>query len=226
MLATLDHVTKRYVRTEGLHDVTTGFPTGEVVGILGLNGSGKTTLLKLLAGLLFPTEGTVRVFDGPPRPNRSRMVYLGETDALWPWMDPAGAVVFMRGLYKDFDERRFAALLELLEVPPRRTKAMSKGERGRLRLAMALARGAKLLLLDEPLAGIDLLSREKILGSLVREWHTDETILLSTHEVAEAEGLFERVLYLRDGRIALDAKAEELREEGRSAVDAFREVLG
>jgi ABC-2 type transport system ATP-binding protein len=129
-------------------------------------------------------------------------------------------------LFHDFDEERFASLLDLLEVPQRRTKAMSKGERGRLRLAMALARSAKLILLDEPLAGIDLLSREKILTTLVKEWHTDETILLSTHEVAEAEGLFERVIYLRNGQIALDARAEEIRGEGKSVVDTFREVLG
>ena len=112
-----------------------------------------------------------------------------------------------------------------LEVPDRKTRAMSKGERGRLRLAMALARDAKLYLLDEPLAGIDLLSREKILGSIVREWHTDETILLSTHEVAEAERLFDRVIYLREGRLALDARPEALREAGKSVVDVFREVL-
>jgi ABC-2 type transport system ATP-binding protein len=103
---------------------------------------------------------------------------------------------------------------------------MSKGERGRLRLAMALARSARLYLLDEPLAGIDLLSREKILQSIVREWHKDETILLSTHEIAEAEGLFDRVLYLRDGQLALDVQAEDLRNQGRSVVQAFREVLG
>ncbi|MCK4356515.1 ATP-binding cassette domain-containing protein, partial [Candidatus Bipolaricaulota bacterium] len=128
--------------------------------------------------------------------------------------------------YDDFDRSRFRELLDTLDVPRRKTKAMSKGERGRLRLAMALARDAKLYLLDEPLAGIDLLSREKILTSLVGEWHTDETIILSTHEVAEAEGLFERVIYLRDGWLALDTRAEELREQGKSVVDAFREVLG
>jgi ABC-2 type transport system ATP-binding protein len=141
-------------------------------------------------------------------------------------MTPADAETFMQGLYDDFDVGRYRALLDSLAVPKRKTKAMSKGERGRLRLAMALARDAKLYLLDEPLAGIDLLSREKILQSIVREWHTDETILLSTHEVAEAEGLFERVLYLREGRLALDARAEELRNQGRSVVQTFREVLG
>jgi len=225
MLASLDHVTKRYVKAEGVLDLTLGFPAGEVVGVLGLNGSGKSTLLKLIAGLLTPTDGTVRVFGERPRQSRSKLVFLGEQDALWNWMTPKDAEKFMTGVYEDFDAKRFQELLEVLDVPRRKTKAMSKGERGRLRLAMSLSRDSKLYLLDEPLAGIDLISREKILSSLVREWHTDETILLSTHEVAEAEGLFERVLLMKAGRVALDAKAEGLRDEGKSVVDAFREVL-
>jgi len=226
MLATLDRVTKRYARTDGLRDMTVAFPPGEVVGVLGLNGSGKSTLLKLLAGLLFATAGKVTVFGGRPRDRRSQLVYLGENDALWPWMDPDRAETFMTGLYADFAPARYRELLDQLGVPRRTTKAMSKGERGRLRLAMALARNAQLYLLDEPLAGIDLLSREKILQSILREWHKDETVLLSTHEVAEAEGLFDRVLYLREGRLALDARAEDLRTEGRSVIQTFREVLG
>jgi ABC-2 type transport system ATP-binding protein len=225
MLARLENVTKRYRTTEGVRDLTLDFPAGEIVGVLGLNGSGKSTMLKLVAGLLFPTAGTISVFGHAPRAVRGRAVFLGETDTLWPWMTPDDARRFMEGLYKDFDVTRFDDLLDVLEVPRRKTKAMSRGERGRLRLAMALARSAKLYLLDEPLAGIDLISREKIMTSLVREWHTDETILLSTHEVAEAEGLFERAIYLRDGRLALDARAEELREEGKSVVQTFKEVL-
>jgi len=225
MLAKLDQVTKRYIKNEGVRDLTLCFPPGEVVGVLGLNGSGKSTMLKLIAGLLFPTDGRVVVFDGPPRRNRAKIVYLGETDALWPWMTPKDADRFMSGLYPDFDSGRFGELLDALEVPRRKTKTMSKGERGRLRLAMALSRDAKLYLLDEPLAGIDLISREKILSSIVREWHTDETILLSTHEVAEAEGLFERTIFLRDGRLALDAQTEDLRLQGKSVVETFKEVL-
>jgi len=173
MLARLDHVTKRYVKNEGLRDVTLDFPAGEVVGMLGLNGSGKSTLLKLLAGLLTPTDGHITVFGGKPRANRAQIVFLGETDVLWPWMTPVDAERFMRNLYADFDAKRFTELLDALEVPRRKTRTMSKGERGRLRLAMALARNAKLYLLDEPLAGIDLISREKILSSIVQEWHTD-----------------------------------------------------
>jgi len=225
MLVQLRNVTKCYVKTEGVRDLSLEFPAGEIVGVLGLNGSGKSTMLKLMAGLLFPTKGEITIFGGSPRGNRARTVFLGETDTLWPWMTPNDARRFMVGLYPDFDAVRFNELLDVLEVPQRKTKAMSKGERGRLRLAMALARSAKLYLLDEPLAGIDLISREKIMMSLVREWHTDETILLSTHEVAEAEGLFERVVYLRDGRLALDARAEQLREQGKRVVQTFKEVL-
>jgi len=226
MLARLSSATKRYGKTEGLRDVSLEFPLGEVVGVLGLNGSGKSTLLKLVAGLLFPTSGQVTVFGGSPRRNRAKVVYLGENDALYPWMTPDDAERFMGGLFDDFDPVRYDGLLEALEVPRRKTKRMSKGERGRLRLAMALARNAQLFLLDEPLAGIDLLSREKILQSIVREWHTRETILLTTHEVAEAEGLFERVVYLREGRLAADVNAEELRAENKSVIQTFREVLG
>jgi len=225
MLAQLRGVTKRYVKTEGVRDLTLDIEEGQVLGVLGLNGSGKTTLLKLLAGLLFPTTGEVAVLGGPPRKNRSRLVFLGETDELYSWMTPTAGERFAAGLYEDFRPERYHELLDFLEVPRRKTKAMSRGERGRLRLALALSRDVKLYLLDEPLAGIDLLSRERILTSLVREWHTDATIVLSTHEVAEAEGLFERVVFLRDGRVALDARAEGLREEGRSVVETFREVL-
>ena len=225
MLAQLREVTKRYVKTVGVRDLSLEFPAGEIVGVLGLNGSGKSTMLKLIAGLLFPTKGEITIFGGSPRGNRAHTVFLGETDTLWPWMTPNDARRFMAGLYPDFDAARFNELLDVLEVPRRKTKAMSKGERGRLRLVMALARSAKLYLLDEPLAGIDLISREKIMMALVREWRTDAMILLSTHEVAEAEGLFERVVYLRDGRLALDARAEQLREQGKSVVQTFKEVL-
>ena len=140
MLARLENVTKRYRTTEGVRDLTLEFPAGEIVGVLGLNGSGKSTMLKLVAGLLFPTAGTITVFGGSARGNRSRTVFLGETDTLWPWMTPTDACRFMEGLYADFDTVRFHELLHVLEVPRRKTKAMSKGERGRLRLAMA---GAK-----------------------------------------------------------------------------------
>jgi ABC-2 type transport system ATP-binding protein len=102
---------------------------------------------------------------------------------------------------------------------------MSKGQKARLRLAMVLAREARLYLLDEPLSGIDIISRDRILKSLIREWREDACLVLSTHEVAEAEGIFERVVLLKEGKLVLDAMAEDLRAQGKSVKDAFIEVL-
>jgi len=96
MLARLENVTKRYRTTEGIRDLTLDFPAGEIVGILGLNGSGKSTMLKLVAGLLFPTAGTITVFGGGPRDHRSRLVYTtisipsDSTNSSMPWRSHAG----------------------------------------------------------------------------------------------------------------------------------------
>ncbi|HDL85874.1 MAG TPA: ABC transporter ATP-binding protein [Candidatus Acetothermia bacterium] len=226
MLAMLDDVTKVYGKSYGLRDLTLEIPVGQVIGLLGVNGSGKTTLLKLLSGLLLPTRGRVSVLGESPRRNRAKLVFLGETDAIYRWTSPTDAERLMSGLYPDFSLQCYRTLLDSLQIPMRRAGAMSKGERARLRLAMALAREASLYILDEPLGGIDLVSRERILQSIVGQWRADASIILSTHAVAEAEGLFDRVVFLREGILALDALAEELRERGESVRSTFLEVLG
>lgn len=225
MLARLLGVTKRYGKTEGVHDLSLELYPGQAVGLLGLNGSGKTTTLKLLAGMLFPTQGQVEVLGKAPRENRGQIAYLSDADNLYAWMTPSDAERLMRGLYPDFNPRRYRELLAFLEVPQQGYRAMSRGQRARLRLAMVLAREARLFLLDEPLSGIDVISRDRILKSLVREWREDACLVLSTHEVSEAEGIFERILLLKEGRLVLDAQAEDLRARGQSVKDAFIEVL-
>lgn len=225
MLAKLSNVTKRYGKTDGVHDLSLELHPGQAVGLLGLNGSGKTTTLKLLAGMLFPTQGQVEVLGKTPRENRGQIAYLSDADNLYAWMTPADAERFMVGLYPDFNLNRYRELLAFLEVPKQVYRSMSRGQRARLRLAMVLARDARLFLLDEPLSGIDVISRDRILKSLVLEWREDACLVLSTHEVSEAEGIFERVLLLKEGRLAMDAKAEDLRVKGQSVKDAFIEVL-
>ncbi len=225
MLARLSSVTKRYGKAEGVRELSLELYAGQAVGLLGLNGSGKTTTLKLLAGMLSPSQGHVEVLGRPPRESRGQIAYLSDADSLYAWMTPADAERFMAGLYPDFSPSRYRELLAFLEVPKQGYRAMSRGQRARLRLAMVLAREARLFLLDEPLSGIDLISRDRILRSLVREWREEACLVLSTHEVGEAEGIFERVLLLKEGRLVLDTKAEELRAKGQSVRDAFIEVL-
>lgn len=225
VLARFEGVSKRYGVREGLHGFSLELPQGQAVGLLGLNGAGKTTALKLLAGLLVPTAGRVEVLGQRPREARAHIAFLAESDGLYPWLTPADGERMMKGLYPDFRPGRYKELLAFLEVPARPIKTLSKGQQGRLRLALALAHEAKLYLLDEPLAGIDLISRDRILRALVQEWRAEATVVLSTHEVAEAEGIFDRAVFLKEGKLILDAQAEDLRSQGKSVVDMFKEVL-
>lgn len=224
MIAKLQQVTKRYGGREGVQEVSLELFAGQAVGLLGLNGAGKTTVLKLLAGLLVPSQGHIEVLGQSPRQSRGQIAYLSDAET-YGWLSPQAAERLMQGLYPDFRSGRFRELLTFMEVPQKPSKNMSRGQRARLRLAMVLARDARLFLLDEPLAGIDLISRDRILKAIVRQWREEATLVLSTHEVAEAEGLFERAVYLREGQVVLDVLAETLREQGRSVVEAFKEVL-
>ncbi len=225
MLALMHEVSKRYGRKGGVESLSFELPEGQVVGLLGLNGAGKSTTLRLLAGLLIPTSGQVRILGRLPRQARGQLAYLSENDILYPWMTPSGARRFMQGLFPDFRPKRFTELLAFLEVPNRAARHISRGQRGRLRLAMILAREARLYLLDEPLSGIDLISRERILSALVREWRAEATVVLSTHEVHEAEGLFDRAIFIKEGHLVLDASSKDLHSKDKSVVDTFKEVL-
>ena len=224
-IARFANVSKHYGKGSGLQNFSLELHAGQAIGLLGLNGSGKTTALKLLAGMLSPSEGSLEVLGQAPRTARGQIAYLSDADNLYAWMTAADAERMMAGLYPDFNTGRYQELLSFLEVPKQNYRAMSRGQRARLRLAMVLARDARLFLLDEPLSGIDLISRDRILKSLVLEWREDACLVLSTHEVAEAEGIFERVVFLKEGKLALDAKAEDLRAQGKSVKDAFIEVL-
>lgn len=225
MVVRLTGVTKRYGKVEALRGVDLEIPPGQVVGLLGPNGAGKSTLLKILAGICFPSTGQVEVLRGPPRAKRAGIAFLPEPGFLHPWMTPSKAARFMAGLFPDFRRDRFEELIRSLEVPPRPAGGLSKGERQRLELALVISREASLYLLDEPLGGVDPVSRRRILQALIRTWRGDASVIMSTHEVQEAEGLFDRVIFLEEGQIVLDAEAESLRASGRSVAEAFQEVF-
>lgn len=225
MLVELDNVTRRFGNTVAVDGLSLRLPAGEVVGLLGTNGAGKSTTLKLLAGLLYPDAGEVAVEGSPPRRVRGRIAFLPERGQMYEWLDPKAAAGLFGTLYPDFRPGRFFELLEQLEVPRRSLAQMSKGQRARFLLAATLARKVRLYLLDEPLGGVDLITRDRILAALVSEWREDATYVLSTHEVAEAEGIFDRAVFMKEGRVVLSASAEELRERGQSVAQAFREVL-
>lgn len=222
-------VTKLFPGADALKDVSVDVPKGQVIGLLGPNGSGKSTFLKLIAGLHRPTKGEVLI-DGvaPNRSTKQSVAYLPEVDHIYPWMTVERSLRFVSSFYNDWDQQKAERLLDFFKLPRKnRVGKMSKGMRGKLRLVVVLARSASVILLDEPLSGIDPPSRIAIVDALVSEFESGEqTIILSTHEVLETESLFDRLIFLNQGKVALEGDVEELRQRYSSSVqDLFKEVL-
>jgi ABC-2 type transport system ATP-binding protein len=222
MLLSFREVSKDYGRSRGLATTTLEVGTGEIIGLLGPNGSGKTTLLRLSAGLLTPSSGEVRIEHRAPRTQQHRFAFLS-TSAVFPdWMTQADVARFMSGLYPDFSHADFERLAAQLDITDRRFKALSRSNQTKLLLAATLARNVGLYLLDEPLAGIDFMTRESIIDAVLSEFRSGASMVLSTHEVKDAEPLFDRVVILREGKVLLDERAESIRAAGSSVVETYR----
>jgi ABC-2 type transport system ATP-binding protein len=225
VLLSFQEVSKSYGKSEGVRGLSLEIDHGQVVGMLGPNGSGKTTMLRLAAGMLRASRGQVRVLGRDPRDRRSRFAFLPSSNPYPGWMSSRDVERLMKGLYRDFSADRFAALLSQLDVPERPFKALSRGNQTKLALATTLARKVDLYLLDEPLAGIDLLTRESIIGALIAEWRAEASVILSTHEIKEAEGLLDRAVILRDGAIAFDDTSAAIAARAENLVDIYRERM-
>ena len=227
-LVKTENVTKRFGRVAATNGLSVTIPKGIVVGLVGPNGSGKSTFLKLLAGVLRPDTGNVTI-NGLPTGLKTKAVvsYQPESDHLYNWMTVQGALDYTAGLVPDWSWERANGMLEFLNLE-RQAKVghLSKGMRARLKLVVTLSRDSDLYLLDEPLSGIDPPSRIRIVKSLIGGFEAGRhTIILSTHEVAETEGIFDRVIFLEKGRIRLDEEAESLRAKyGQSIQGLFEEV--
>ena len=211
-----------------LRDVTLRIPVAEMVGLLGPNGAGKTTLLRILAGVLAPDTGRIRVLGEPPGWRTLRhTALLPEQGHLPGWLTIGEWITYARRLYPDWSEERERRLVDDLALRLDRPIArLSRGEGVRVGLLTCLAREAPVVLLDEPFTGIDLLSRETIASAIVRECGDgSRTVIVATHDVREFEPLFDRVLFLKDGSVAADETAEAIRARGLSVASRYREVF-
>ncbi len=198
----------RYGRKQALDDVSFSVPKGRVVGLLGHNGAGKTTLMKALVGLL-PVDGQLSVLGLDPRRQRVQLLeslaYIPDVAILPRWATPAQLIELMSGLHPKFSAERARSLLRRTSVglgDP--VKHLSKGMVVQLHLALVAAIDARLLILDEPTLGLDVLSRKAFYDLLIDEWCDGErSVLISTHQVEEIEALLSDVLMLNEGRLVL-----------------------
>jgi ABC-2 type transport system ATP-binding protein len=204
-----------YGAKRALDDVSFTIPQGRVVGLLGHNGAGKTTLMKALVGLLRP-EGELRVLGMDPVRDRvallERVSYIPDVAILPRWARVADLMTLMTGLHPRFSRLRAEQLLQRTSVNPRdKVKSLSKGMVVQAHLALVAAIDARLMILDEPTLGLDVLSRKAFYEMLIDEWCDGErSVLISTHQVEEIETLLSDVLMLNEGKLVLSISLEDM----------------
>lgn len=222
------NVSKRFGSTLALDQLDMNLPTGKIIGLFGPNGAGKSTSIKMIVGLNRPNRGEVKVDGDLPRRSKNKIAYLPEIDHLYPWMTIKQAAEFVRAFYADWDDDKYSELLKFLNLNPEmKIGKISKGQRAKTKLLLTVSRRAPYLLMDEPLSGIDILTREEIIDTLIKDYREGEqTIIISTHEIAEVESLIDDVIFLDKGKIMLSGSAEELRmTRGQSLVEIMKEAF-
>lgn len=219
---------KSYGGGFALEGLTLGLEEGRVLGLLGPNGSGKTTLIKLIAGLIRPERGAVRVCgEAPGRGTKALVSYMPERQDLPDWMRLHRLLDYFADFFADFDRAAAEEHLRRLGLDTRaRVRQLSKGERQKARLALAMSRAAKLYLLDEPFGGVDPAARDYILETILAGRAPGAAVLISTHMIAELEPALDDAAFLGGGRLVMAGPAEQLRRERGMSLDAlFREVF-
>lgn len=211
--------------TRALDAVTLTLPRGAVYGLVGANGAGKTTLIRHILGLLRPQEGSVRVFGRDPVADPvgvlSRIGYLSEENDLPGWMRVDELVRYTRAFYPDWDDAYAEELRRAFALDPAaRIASLSKGQKARAGLLVALAHRPDLLLLDEPSSGLDPIVRRDILGAVVRTIADEgRTVLFSSHLLDEVEQVADHVIMMAAGRVVLSAPMTELRQSHAASLD-------
>ena len=208
-------LTRRYRGQLALDHVTFDLEPGSITGLLGRNGAGKTTLLRILAGHEFASAGAVTVLGASPVENETilrQMVFVRE-DQTYPDLKVRQAVQVASWFYPNWSHDLAGALLEEFNLPVnRKVRKLSRGMRSALGIVIGLAARAEVTLFDEPYAGLDPVSRQLFYDRLLADYaEYPRTVLLSTHLIDEAAGLFERVVVIDRGRIVLNSAADDLR---------------
>ena len=208
---------KVYKNKVALDGTSFEIPAGRIVGLIGPNGAGKTTALKAMLGLT-PFDGEMSVLGRDPRTQRDDLMqdvcFIADVAVLPRWIKVKEAIEFVAGVHPRFDMARCERFLAGTQLKPNlKVREMSKGMIVQLHLALVMAIDAKLLVLDEPTLGLDILYRKQFYQRLLEDYFDEEkTIIVTTHQVEEIEHILTDVLFIRDGRITLDASMDTLGE--------------
>lgn len=221
-------LTKRYGAKTALDGFSVKIEPGKIVGLLGPNGSGKTTLLKLANGLLTPNGGEVLINGEKPGIESKKITsYLPDRNYLPDWMNFDKLADFFEDFYSDFDRTRAEDMISRLDLDRKMSiHQMSKGTKEKVQLIMTMSRRAKLYLLDEPIGGVDPATRDYILETIIRNYDSEASVVISTHLISDVEKILDDTIFINEGKMVLCSSVDEIREQHNKSVDEyFREVF-
>ncbi len=228
ILLQTEKITKTFGGRPAVLNADTTFEEGKIYGLLGPNGSGKSTFMKMVAGLFYPTHGTIKIMGEPTGVNSKKLTaYMPTEQFLYDYMTVKTVGEFFRDFYEDFDPDWYDELIRYMQLTPdMKVGSLSSGMAAKLKVAAVMSRKAKLYMLDEPLNGIDLVAREKIITSIIKRASQNNAIIISSHLIDSVENLLDEVIFIKNGEIVLQGNAEELREKNKkSIVELYKEVF-
>ncbi len=214
-IITAKHLSKSFGATKALDDASFEIQPGRIVGLIGPNGSGKTTTLKAILGLS-RFEGELNVLGLDPRQQRDELMkdvcFIADVAILPRWLKVKDAISFCEGVHPRFNRERAEKYIANTTLEPNmNVKTMSKGMIVQLHLALVMAIDAKLLVLDEPTLGLDILYRKQFYHQLLEDYFDEnKTILITTHQIEEVENILTDLMFIRDGKITLAASMDEI----------------
>ena len=223
----INNLQKKYGHKEVLKGLNLTISSGQIVGLLGPNGCGKTTLLKTIVGLIKDNTGSILIDGNPPNIHTKSIVsYLPEKTYLSNWMTVKDAFSLFNDFYADFNIQKARDMANALNLEEKqKISTMSKGMQEKIQLILVMSRESKIYILDEPIGGVDPAARDYILSTILKNYSSESSILLSTHLIHDVERIFDKVLFLKSGKIEIDEYVDTLREQKGMSIDAlFREV--
>lgn len=222
-----ENLEKKYMTVTAVKDISLDIEKGKIYALLGPNGSGKSTFMKMVAGLTRPTRGVITM-EGSPLSveSKKKIAYMPTEAYFYNYMNCEDVGKYYEDFFEDFSMERYHQLMEKLELTHKdKVNKMSSGMMAKLKLAVTLARDAQLIMLDEPLNGIDIIARDNIINTVIQNSREDNSIIISSHLVDELEKIIDYAIFIKNGTVAMCGEAEELRStHNKSIVELYKEI--
>ncbi len=222
-----EQITKGYGSKKALDGLNISFETGKVYALVGPNGSGKSTMMKIASGLVKPTSGRCTYAGIPIGPKtKSKTAYMSTEPFYYDYMKIRDVEKYYSDFFTDFSKERFNDLLRFMDLDENmKVKSLSSGMAAKLKIAATLSRNAEMIMLDEPLNGIDLIGRDQIINAVIKATNPNSTFIISSHLFDELETIVDNVVMIKKGIVVLEGELEAIREEHHKSIsDLYREI--